>query len=300
MTTKIYRKPSNTNIGLKPQSCQDPKTATASFKGELCRSHRLCSSPEQIQKEIEFVLDLYEDNGHSRAKLKKIADTYIPPTANNNNNKNKTRHATPRHNTPQNTTEAQTKELFDILPFTNENLAQEEEDPPYACINYIPEIAPQLKRAFAKAGANITFTSAPKLKDILCSKNKTHAPKEKKKGIYKYTCTCSEKSIYIGQTHRSCEIRWKEHERAISKEQWHHSGITQHYEDCTHNFNKDNFEVIHNMQDKKKGRLAYNLKVKEAFEIRRHDCGPGKGLNEDNGAYLKTDIWDPVLNSLGT
>ena len=24
-TTKIYRKPSNTNIGLKPQSCQDPK-----------------------------------------------------------------------------------------------------------------------------------------------------------------------------------------------------------------------------------------------------------------------------------
>lgn len=269
-------------------------------QGELCLLHRLCSSPEQIQKEIEFVLDLYEDNGHSRAKLKKIADTYIPPTANNNNNKNKTRHATPRHNTPQNTTEAQTKELFDILPFTNENLAQEEEDPPYACINYIPEIAPQLKRAFAKAGANITFTSAPKLKDILCSKNKTHAPKEKKKGIYKYTCTCSEKSIYIGQTHRSCEIRWKEHERAISKEQWHHSGITQHYEDCTHNFNKDNFEVIHNMQDKKKGRLAYNLKVKEAFEIRRHDCGPGKGLNEDNGAYLKTDIWDPVLNSLGT
>ena len=52
------------------------------------------------------------------------------------------------------------------------------------------------------------------------------------------------------------------------------------------------------MQDKKKGRLAYNLKVKEAFEIRRHDCGPGRGLNEDNGAYLKTDIWDPVLNTL--
>ena len=54
------------------------------------------------------------------------------------------------------------------------------------------------------------------------------------------------------------------------------------------------------MQDKKKGRLAYNLKVREAFEIRRHNSGPGKGLNEDNGAYLRTDIWDPVLNTLDT
>ena len=58
--------------------------------------------------------------------------------------------------------------------------------------------------------------------------------------------------------------------------------ITQHYEHCTNDFNKDNFTVVHNMQDKKKG-LAYNLKVREAFEIRRHNCGPGKGLNEDNG-----------------
>ena len=68
----------------------------------------------------------------------------------------------------------------------------------------------------------------------------------------------------------------------------------------SHNFNKNNFTVVHTMQDKKKGRLAYNLKVKEAFEIRRHDCGPGRGLNKDNGAYLKTDIWDPVLNALDT
>ena len=52
------------------------------------------------------------------------------------------------------------------------------------------------------------------------------------------------------------------------------------------------------MQDKKKGRLTYNLRMREAFEIRRHESGPGKGLNEDNGAFLKTDIWDPVLKAL--
>ena len=112
-------------------------------------------------------------------------------------------------------------------------------------------------------------------------------------------CTCSNKSVYIGQTQRSCELRWREHERAIQKEQWHHSGISQHYKLCREPFSQENFEVVHTMQDKKKGRLGYNLRMREAFEIRRHDSGPGKGLNEDNGAYLKTDIWDPVLKSLG-
>ena len=53
------------------------------------------------------------------------------------------------------------------------------------------------------------------------------------------------------------------------------------------------------MQGKKKKKLAYDMRVREALEIRRHGSGPGKGLNEDNGAYLKTDIWDTVLNSIG-
>ena len=53
------------------------------------------------------------------------------------------------------------------------------------------------------------------------------------------------------------------------------------------------------MQGKQKRSLTYNLKIREALEIRRHHSGPGKGLNEDMGAYVRTDIWDPVLNTLG-
>ena len=52
------------------------------------------------------------------------------------------------------------------------------------------------------------------------------------------------------------------------------------------------------MQGKNRQRLSYNMRVREALEIRRHSSGPGKGLNEDTGAYVKTDIWDPVLNHL--
>ena len=52
------------------------------------------------------------------------------------------------------------------------------------------------------------------------------------------------------------------------------------------------------MQGKNMKSLAYNLKVREALEIRRHNSGPGKGLNEDMGAYVKTDMWDPVLRTM--
>ena len=95
LTTSVHRKPSNTNIGIKPQSYQDPTVVIGAFKGELCRCYWLCTSAKQVKKEIEFVPNLFEDNGHNRQKLKAIADTYIPPSTennkNNNTNKNNTR-----------------------------------------------------------------------------------------------------------------------------------------------------------------------------------------------------------------
>ena len=168
----------------------------------------------------------------------------------------------------------------------------------YACVPYIPEIARPLKRALSKAGVNTTFTTGPKLMHILCGQNKTRPPPEKKKGIYRYTCPCSTKSIYIGQTARACDLRWDEHNKAIQKENWAHSGISQHHQQCQQQFDKANASVITTMQGKSKKRLAYNLKIREALEIRRHNSGPGKGLNEDMGAYVKTDLWDPVLRTM--
>ena len=52
------------------------------------------------------------------------------------------------------------------------------------------------------------------------------------------------------------------------------------------------------MSGKNKKKLNYDLKVGEAFEIKKANCGPGKGLNEDWGAYVKTDAWNPVFNMI--
>ena len=78
LNTKIYRKPSNTNLTVKPHSCQHPGIVTASFKSEICRAHRLCSSPEQANKEIEFAIEVFVKNGHNRKSLENIVRNYNP------------------------------------------------------------------------------------------------------------------------------------------------------------------------------------------------------------------------------
>ena len=94
-------------------------------------------------------------------------------------------------------------------------------------------------------------------------------------------------------------MRGKEHRTATEKGNWSHSGICQHKENCHSNVNWEP-EVIVNMSNKNKRKLTYNLKVREALEIRCHNCGPGKGLNEDFGAYVRTTQWNPVFHEMDT
>ena len=120
-------------------------------------------------------------------------------------------------------TEAIPDNLFDILPFKDDHSTNEEYKP-FACIPFIPGgLSYRIKRALTKAGVNTVFKSGTKLSNILCNKNKTKIDPNKKKGVYRYTCKKCNK-VYIGQTARSFETRWREHARAIEKGQWNHSG----------------------------------------------------------------------------
>ena len=189
--------------------------------------------------------------------------------------------------------------LFDVLPFRDTDISEEEKKP-YVVMTYLPDgVFHQMKRACNKAGVQLITRPGTKLKDLLCAPNRTHHEPKNKPGVYRLNCPCSEKSTYIGQTIRPIATRGNEHRRAAERGNWGHSGISKHKENC----NKDvNWEphVVKTMSNKNKKRLAYDLKVREALEIRRHNCGPGRGLNEDFGAYVKTTQWNPVFHKIGT
>ena len=56
--------------------------------------------------------------------------------------------------------------------------------------------------------------------------------------------------------------------------------------------------MIATLTNQNKRKLTYDLKVREALEIRRQNCGAGHGLNEDLGAYVRTSMWNPVFHQM--
>ena len=170
---------------------------------------------------------------------------------------------------------------------------------PNAKIPFIPGgITYKLKRALKKAGCNAFVTAGQKLSSILCGKNKSKSDRLQGKGIYKYNCVPCRKS-YIGETSRSFKLRHSEHMKAAEGGRWSHSGLTQHMEKCDGDIQGPEILCRVNSNGKtSKNCLKYDLRIKEALYIRRYDCGPFKGMNEDIGSYVKTTQWDPVFATM--
>ena len=310
VSTQLYRKPSNTNIIIKPSSCHDPAIHIATFKGEICRATRICSSPTQLQEEIKYILDIYEDNGHNRSQLEQIAREYKPEE---NRNKHQQQQQKQQHKQQQQKQQQLDQlNLFALLPLHGDMGEQAHEISnsinninnsndgiqlrPNAKIPFIPGgITYKLKRALNKAGCNAFVTAGNKLQNVLCSRNKTKPDPLARKGVYKYDCTPCKKS-YVGETSRSFKIRHGEHMKAAQTGKWSHSGLTQHMQHCEGPI--EGPETLCTSSSKNKFALKHDLRVKEALFIRRFDCGPYKGMNEDMGSYVKTTQWAPVFNGM--
>ena len=69
---QIFRKEAITNVQIKPNSSINPTIINGVFKGFLVRATRICS-PQFLQDEINFLINVFVENGHDRSKLQKIA-----------------------------------------------------------------------------------------------------------------------------------------------------------------------------------------------------------------------------------
>lgn len=76
---KLYRKDAITNIQVKPNSCHDEKVKIGIFKGYISRARSICSE-EYLNEEIEFIVNIFVENGYDRKLLQNIV-----------NNKNKSK-----------------------------------------------------------------------------------------------------------------------------------------------------------------------------------------------------------------
>ena len=72
----VYRKKAITNVQVKPHSSHDPRVLKGIFKGFVYRALVICSS-NFFEKEIDFLINVFVENGYERSSLKKMADEVI-------------------------------------------------------------------------------------------------------------------------------------------------------------------------------------------------------------------------------
>ena len=68
---KVFRKDAITNIQIKPESCHDDKIKNGVFKGFILRAKAICSD-KYLQDEINFIKQIFIENGYDRNHLEKI------------------------------------------------------------------------------------------------------------------------------------------------------------------------------------------------------------------------------------
>ena len=159
---KISRKTSITNVQIKPNSNIGPHIVNGVFKDFLSRAYKVCTE-KHLQSEIDFLIDIFTENGHKRNTLINIATEYLrninkPKSSNQNNTKN-------------------TKNII-TLP-------------------WVPVLGPKLQKEVKKRDIKTVFTSGANLKSILCQ-NKSELLPNSFPGVYTLMCSCN--AEYIGET----------------------------------------------------------------------------------------------------
>ena len=81
---KIHRKSTISNIHLKPTSNVNPKIVIGVFKGFVSRAIKIRST-KYLSDEIQFLINMFVENGHDKSKLEAIAKNYIQKRDNHSN-----------------------------------------------------------------------------------------------------------------------------------------------------------------------------------------------------------------------
>lgn len=203
----IHRKTAITNIQVKSTSCHDPKTINGIFKGFIHRALKICSD-NYVDLEMQFLVDVFVENGYDRVQLKKMV----------NEMKNK---------------------------FTNNSSTTANDDNTSKTITlpWIPKLSPKLRKCYKKAGYKTVFKSGPNLKRLLTARNKSRLPNNSQPGVYKLNCDCT-KNPYVGETKLQVRTRIDQHQECVLTNNHKKSALAYHKEKCDKNINWDNANTL--------------------------------------------------------
>jgi hypothetical protein len=258
----IFRKKAITNVQVKPNSSHDPKILRGIFKGFLHRAHKICSE-QYVSSEVDFLVNVFVENGYDERTLRKLA----------NEVENKI------HASHETATATEGNNDGDTMPTIT--------------LPWIPGLSPKLRKAYRQAGYRVAFKANQNLQSILSKKNKVKLPPNSQPGVYRIPCGCGKVPPYIGKTKLRILTRINQHAGYVQNEEWNRSGAAQHARTCPSGplfEDAGTIKMIHG---------NFERSVREALEIQRHRSSPKYGgINLDDGQYVKTNFWIPLMDEI--
>ena len=248
--TTVYRKPTHTDQYLHWDSLH-PVSSKYSVVGTLHhRANTICSDQQLLKEEEDHLTKALMKCKYPKWALNRVK---IKMNSTAHKNKNKAR-PTQQNITPR----------------------------PHITVPYYRGLSESIKQRCRNYGVQVYFRGGTTIKNLLMAP-KDLDPMMKKSGvIYSYKCgrvECNEE--YIGESSRTFEERFKEHQKAPSP-------IFDHFNITGHSISVEHFNIV--------GREDQNLKraIKEALYIRVNNAS----LNRNVGKYHLPHIWDEVLYNI--
>ena len=165
----VYRKRVITNVQIKPHSNICSNIVMGVFKGFLSRARHICSE-NYLAEETEFLIKVFEQNGHSIIVLGKVTKKYM------NNITSK-------------------KEKVNIETIKNDKILK---------LPWVPKRGPKLRKEYKKFGIKTIFNLERNLQNLVC-RNKSKLLPHSFPGLYQSCCTCS--ALYLGETKKKVITR---------------------------------------------------------------------------------------------
>lgn len=251
----IYRKPTHTNKYLEASSHHPTCHKTSVLSTLMNRALNICDTPF-IQEEISLMNDALSLNGYTKRFITKTWDSVIEKVNNKTHNSS----------------------------LLNNKNATETLEPTTICIPYIKGTSEKIAKVRRKEGFNISFYPINQISSHFASP-KDHIP-NKKKGVYKISCSCGK--IYIGETGRCLKDRIREHKNDLNT-MARKFPLVEHLlkEDRPHSWDLENsilFAKVDNFG---------NRRIREALEIILHP----NNVNRDHGLFLHSS-WAPLIQKL--
>lgn len=247
----IYRKPTNTGRYITSDSYHPLKHKLAAFHSMIFRALNTPMTNERRENEIQRIKQIAHINGYTELLVNDLVAAH--------------------------------QRKIDLREHTT--LALERDDDSlyvWASFRFNAEILPKIKPILHQNFIRVSESSRTRIKDLIGG-SKDKIPVKKQSGIYSIECGDCD-AEYFGQTKRSIEKRFKEHQYHTRIQDTEKSSVAKHMVDNNHTFELSNLKLIHRV-DK-----FYELNAHESFYIHKNKNNRNL-MNENDG---------PIANSIFT